>query len=279
MGIEAEILRWSGAKPRRGIQQAAREARYRLLFQACGQRGILHLLVAHHADDQSETIAMRAARDSGADGLAGMAALLEQPQARLLRPLLAVPRERLTATLQARRVNWIDDPSNDDPRFERVRVRGKAATPIEVWHRAADSRAAHEKALAKAAVELLEFESAGGAAIDRSLYARLGEDQQRRLLSRLVQALGGGHHPPRRARLIQAAARLSQGGDRGKSGKSQDFTLFGCRLMLRQVRQSRRTRWNVGPESGRNESKNRAQPLIPAAFFACGPAGAHHLDS
>jgi hypothetical protein len=55
---EAEILRWSEAKPRTGLQEAARTARYRLLREACRRRGILHLLVAHHADDQAETVAM-----------------------------------------------------------------------------------------------------------------------------------------------------------------------------------------------------------------------------
>ena len=55
-------LAWSGAKPATRIQQAAREARYRLLFEACRRHGILHLLTAHHADDQAETLAMRAAR-------------------------------------------------------------------------------------------------------------------------------------------------------------------------------------------------------------------------
>ena len=65
-GIEAAILHWSGVKPTHGLQEAARAARYGLLFEACRQRGILHLLVAHHADDQAETVAMRAARGSGA---------------------------------------------------------------------------------------------------------------------------------------------------------------------------------------------------------------------
>ena len=70
---------------------------------------------------------MRAARRSGPDGLAGMAALVEQPEVRLLRPLLAVSRSRLTATLLARGVPWLDDPSNADPRFERARLRARMA--------------------------------------------------------------------------------------------------------------------------------------------------------
>src|SRR6185436_2130692 len=118
-GIEGVILCWSGAKPSSAVQEAARAARYRLLREECRRRGVLHLLVAHHADDQAETVAMRAARQSGPDGLAGMSAAVELPEVRLLRPLLGVLRSRLTATLIARGVPWIDDPSNADPRFER----------------------------------------------------------------------------------------------------------------------------------------------------------------
>ncbi len=132
LGIESDVLAWTGPKPATGLQQAAREARYRLLRDACRRRGILHLLVAHQADDQAETVAMRAARNSGPDGLAGMAALIEGPEVRLLRPLLAVPRERLAATLQTERILWIDDPSNTDLRFERARLRaagGAVAVP------------------------------------------------------------------------------------------------------------------------------------------------------
>jgi tRNA(Ile)-lysidine synthase len=62
--------------------------------------------------------------------------------------------------------------------------------------------------------------------------------------------------------------------DRGKSGKGQDFTLSGCSLVLRQSPASPRLRWIVRPEHGRNVS----QPLIPAAFFACGALAASHLD-
>jgi tRNA(Ile)-lysidine synthase len=274
-GCEAEILRWSEAKPRAGLQEAARTARYRLLRDACRRRGVLHLLVAHHADDQAETVAMRAARQSGPDGLAGMSAAVELPEVRLLRPLLGVDRSRLTATLVARGVPWIDDPSNADPRFERARLR--------LGHRpvgqAADrGRPARELTLAAAAVEALGVSSAGEVAIDRSAFVHLGRDQQERLLSRVVQAVGGGDHPPRRDRLERAAGRLCGPVTRGKSGIAQDFTLSACRLLLRQVPQSRRLQWIVRPEHGTRDGRNGAQPLIPAAFFACGASPASHLE-
>lgn len=279
LGIEAGVLDWSGPKPRSGLQAAARSARYRLLSGECRRRGILHLLLAHHADDQAETVAMRAARGSGLDGLAGMAALVERPDVRLLRPLLAVPRARLTATLLARGVAWIDDPSNTDLRFERARLRAaplRAAPSNAAGASVAESglRAAGERRLAQAAVETLEFDQAGAAIIDRAGFCRLGAGLQARLLSRVVLAVGGRDHAPRRDRAERAARRLAGPVVRGKSGKGQDFTLSACRLTLRQVPGSRRLRWIVWPESGRNGR----QPLVPAEFFACGGRAASHVD-
>jgi tRNA(Ile)-lysidine synthase len=276
-GIAAEILHWRGAKPASGLQEAAREARYRLLLEACREHGILHLLIAHHADDQTETVAMRAARSSGPDGLAGMAALVEQREARLVRPLLSVPRARLTATLEARAVAWIDDPSNLDSRFERARLRkaGPAAAPVLAGRD--KSRAARDERLAAAAVALVDFDPPGAVAIDRAGFARLGRELGMGLLSRIIQAVGRRDHPPRRERLERAAARLSQGVSRGKSGKSQDFTLSECRLELRQAPGGRRLRWIIRPENGRKDARKAGQPLIPAAFFACGGPRTPHL--
>jgi tRNA(Ile)-lysidine synthase len=273
LGIESLIRRWTGAKPSAGLQEAARGARYRLLREVCHERGILHLLVAHHADDQAETIAMRAARASGPDGLAGMAALVEWPEVRLLRPLLPVPRVRLTATLGSRGIAWIDDPSNSDLRFERARLRRARTVAVDLPD-ADGVRSGHELQTARAGVPLLQAREDGSIAIDRSAIERLPLDLRRRLASRVVQALGGGDHPPRRERLERAVARLSGTPERGKSGRGQDFTLSGCQFCLRQAAGSRQLEWIVRPENGRRGR----QPLIPAAFFACYPAAATHLD-
>ncbi|MFI5032618.1 MAG: tRNA lysidine(34) synthetase TilS [Reyranellales bacterium] len=276
LGIEVETLAWSGAKPTTRIQQAAREARYRLLFEACRRHGLLHLLTAHHANDQAETLAMRAARASGPDGLAGMAALVEHRDGRLLRPLLAVPRARLTATLEARGIGWIDDPSNEDRRFERVRVRQDGRTTLAPT----DGRAARDREVAEAALRTLEV-AAEGVALDQLVVSDLGKEITGRLLGRVVQAVGGGAYAPKRERLERAAARLSlaqgHGQERGKSGKSRDFTLSGCQLMLRRDPATRRLRWIVRPESGRRNAKTPGHPLVPAAFFACGASAETHL--
>ncbi|MFM9598093.1 ATP-binding protein, partial [Streptomyces scabiei] len=67
-GIDHAILEWTGPKPAGGIQAAARDARFALLEAWCAAQGVLHLCLAHHADDQAETLLLRLARGSGVDG-------------------------------------------------------------------------------------------------------------------------------------------------------------------------------------------------------------------
>lgn len=129
-GIAHRTLRWQGRKPAAGLQAAARGARYRLLAEAASRAGYAHILTAHTLDDQAETVLFRLARGSGMLGLAGMARVAPLPvggreagDVFLLRPLLHLPKTRLTATLKALRVNYSEDPSNRDSRFARPRLR------------------------------------------------------------------------------------------------------------------------------------------------------------
>src|SRR5947208_13396457 len=85
-GIKHHVLAWSGPKPATGIQEAARAARYGLLAEWCRAEGCLHLLTAHHREDQAETYLIRRRAGSGIDGLAGMSALREMVGIRLVRP-------------------------------------------------------------------------------------------------------------------------------------------------------------------------------------------------
>src|SRR5260221_7951625 len=126
-GIGHRILTWRPPPGLRNMQAAAREARYDLLFGWCKAAGCLHLLTAHHREDQAETLLLRLARGSGLDGLAGMSACRETSTCRLVRPLLAVPRARLAALLRDAGQGWIEDPSNRDHSYARARLRGSAA--------------------------------------------------------------------------------------------------------------------------------------------------------
>src|SRR5712691_3859412 len=125
-GIAHRILAWQPPARLRNMQAAARAARYALLTEWCRAAGCLHLLTAHHREDQAETLLLRLARGSGLDGLAGMAASREATSCRLLRPLLSVPRDRLAATLRAAGQSWIEDPTNRDATYARARLRHSA---------------------------------------------------------------------------------------------------------------------------------------------------------
>ncbi len=126
-GIPQSVLRWTaageGGAPGANLQALARAARYRLLAGWCRKRHVLHLVLAHHLEDQAETFLLRLGRGSGVHGLAAMAAVTGIEGVRLLRPLLTVPKARLRANLQRRGQAWIEDPSNEDPAFARVRLR------------------------------------------------------------------------------------------------------------------------------------------------------------
>ena len=232
-GIEHRVLPWCGEKPRRGVQAKARDARYGLLRDWCRGHAVLHLLVAHHEDDQAETLLMRAGRASGFDGLAGMAALTDTDTPRLLRPLLGLGRARLRATLRSRGQAWIEDPSNRDPRFARVRVR--AALEGGAWDTGELAGIAARIGAIRAFDEALTNEwlaryavlhPAGYAWLDLEGLRRAPRGLALRMLSRTVTCIGGRAYPPRRRGLARIYGTLA-----GEAPRRT--TLGGCLLTPR----------------------------------------------
>jgi tRNA(Ile)-lysidine synthase len=195
-GIEARILTLCGLPGGAKLQETARTARYAALAQAARAAGALFLLVGHHQADQAETVAMRAARGTG--GLHGMAALVARTDLVLLRPLLTIEPARLREFLQAENMSWIEDPSNSDPRFERVRVRlgGTTAGP--------DNPAERQRLEMQAAAFLARH-----AVIRPQGFAVIQADAAPQLaLAALLRVIGGADYAPRLDAVAQLAARL-----------------------------------------------------------------------
>jgi len=215
------ILPWIGEKPLNGLQEAARQARYGLLRQACAQRGILHLLVAHQREDQAETLLLRLGRASGLDGLAAMSAVTALPECRLLRPLLEVPRAALESWLRSQGQEWIDDPSNHSERYGRVRLRnlaplleaeGLSAEALSSSaRRLGRARVALEQGVADLSAHCLELQLAGYGWLAPDPWRAAPEDLRLRLLAGLCRMIGGGIHPPRQDRLERLEAELFTG--------------------------------------------------------------------
>lgn len=196
LGIPHRTLHWQDAKPESALQEAARLARYRLLREAGSAMEAMAVVTGHTLDDQVETVAMRAARAEGVQGhgLAGMAeATLFAGDCWILRPLLSVKREALRAYLTRNRIGWIDDPSNDNPAFERVRVRkeGAAGDPDAIG-RAGGLRT--ERAARIAEVIATGAESWSGALF--ALPRRSGEDGFLGAVLELAALAGGADHLP-----------------------------------------------------------------------------------
>lgn len=126
-GVEHHTLIWEGKKPATGIQARARQTRYDLMTRWCTAHDIPVLLTAHTMDDQAETVVMRQKRTTSPKSLAGIWPETEWNGIRIIRPLLGARREDLRNVLRAAGVSWSDDPSNDNPGFERVRVRATLA--------------------------------------------------------------------------------------------------------------------------------------------------------
>jgi tRNA(Ile)-lysidine synthase len=217
-----------------GIQAAARAARYALLEEWCRANGVLHLIVAHHRDDQAETLLLRLGRGSGLEGLAAMAGLLERPNCRLLRPLLGVAGGRLAATLVAMAQPWIEDPSNHDRAYARVQLREIAPvlaksglTPARLAATAArlgTARAALAAEVTALAAVAVELHPAGFARLNQARLMAAPVAIGRRTLAAVLGTVGGTPFAPRSIRLDRLYRELSEG---LRSGR----TLGGCRLL------------------------------------------------
>ena len=134
LGLQHKTLLWGHEDIKGNLSANAREARYRLMQNSIPSGAIL--ITGHTLDDQAETFLMRLRRGSGVDGLASMAEQsylsFGNDEMIIFRPLLDFERQTLRSVLKFYEVDWIEDPTNNDPSFERVRVRDLLARFVEI---------------------------------------------------------------------------------------------------------------------------------------------------
>lgn len=199
LGLEHHTLRWEGTKPKTGLQAKARAARYDLLSAWCKANGVVYLLTGHTMDDQAETVLMRQQRTDTAESLAGIWETAVWHEVKVFRPLLGQSRADLRALLTSLGQPWIDDPSNSDRRFERVRVRqalaeeGRRVELADIAVKAGRTA----RALAVGAEQWINSQLTsypeGFGAIPRSGFYELDPALQRRVLQHLLLIYGAGN--------------------------------------------------------------------------------------
>jgi tRNA(Ile)-lysidine synthase len=136
LGVPLQVQRVDARHaPGQSPEDAARIARYQAFSAAAqvesAQGAIQSIALAQHADDQVETLLLALSRGAGVAGLAAMPAFWQRDGLDWHRPLLAVPGAELRAWLQARGQGWVEDPSNQDERYTRNRIRARLLPALE----------------------------------------------------------------------------------------------------------------------------------------------------
>ena len=234
--IPHTILHWQGPEPVGNLMDQARRARLSLIAAWAKAAGITHVLLGHTADDQAESFLMNLGRKAGLDGLSGMRSRWDEQGIRWMRPFLHVHRQDLRDYLTGQGIQWIDDPSNENDRFTRVKARQvlKSLAPLgitaETLAQSVTHLAAARQALNWALYQALDqsaAEQAGALSLPNRDYRRLMPDLQRRALVAMIGWMTGGGYTPREAQLFRLGIALDQ---------STDATLAGLRFQHRQDR-------------------------------------------
>jgi tRNA(Ile)-lysidine synthase len=205
--IEHHIIKWQHQDLcNANIQAKARDARYQLLTDFAQQHHILHLLVAHHENDQIETFLLQLARGSGIEGLSAMRGASIKGNTRILRPLLlGINSARLRGYLQEKGLCWAEDPSNTNNKFARVQLREllKPQDSLQLKRLCstigAMQRANHSIKISTYAhmIKAVEIHPQGYASIDRSYFLSIPTEEAWRILAAALISIGGNIYTPR----------------------------------------------------------------------------------
>ncbi|HUS53824.1 MAG TPA: tRNA lysidine(34) synthetase TilS [Thermohalobaculum sp.] len=236
LGIPHTILQTGDLRAMGGnLSAAARDARFALLGDWAQGQGCAAVLLGHTMDDQAETVLMRLVRGSGAEGLSAMQAGLQHSGMLWLRPLLGIRREALRAVLQAEGIGWIEDPTNEDPEYDRVKARQALAllAPLGIdaeglartaWHLQRQRRVL-ERAMDELAARARRWGVFGEVRLDPDEMAVDEPDTALRLLADTLVRVSGANYRPRFRALSEALDRILSTQD---AGLGAGTTLSGC---------------------------------------------------
>ncbi|MEM9432736.1 MAG: tRNA lysidine(34) synthetase TilS [Pseudomonadota bacterium] len=225
LGLRHDTRRWDSWSGAGNLQAEARRARYSLIAQWAKDSGVDLVALGHTRDDQAETLLMRLGRAAGVDGLAEMERNFTRHDIRFTRPFLDTGRAALRAHLLRAGLSWMDDPSNEDPQFDRVKAR-KLLAALEMNDITASDLATTARHMSRARDALNWMvvrlagdhvqERAGG--LEYNGLDELPEELARRFILSGLRWITDADYPPR-SRSISRILDASQ---------SETMTLAGC---------------------------------------------------
>ncbi len=229
LNIPCKIFYWDGEKPEKGLEAAAREARYKMMTDYCHENNIEYLVTAHQSDDQIETFLMNLSRGSGLYGLAAMLPESTRNGLKILRPLLNVSREEIKKYCEDNNIKYFVDSMNSDEHYTRVKIRKNRhilndelgisdARILLAIQNLSRTREWMDKYI-ESRVEIV-IRSWGALFISSFLFDE-AEEIRLKFLGTLIQKIGGDIYPVRLNSLQMALSKL---------GADCKFTLGHCTI-------------------------------------------------
>lgn len=255
---DATILTPEHAHRSNNLPEQAREWRYTALTDWCKAHDVLHLLVAHHANDQAETVALHMARGQTQDGASGMAAVSVRNGVRILRPLLATPKSALVAYLEAQNASWVEDPTNQNLQFRRNLLRSTLSADethalLSTAAREGEARHVRDHEYAKAASGVATV-SAHHITLDETRFFALPAAVATRLLADSLCVVSGTHTRPRRHESENLYAKLRETG-------------FKCGTLKHCLVEKRGAELHITPEPRKSAASAHPKGLAASAFW------------
>ena len=222
------------SKAQGNLQDNARSARYQLLEKWAISKNLQCILLGHTLDDQEENLLMRFFRGSGVDGLVSMEEVVIRNEILWIRPLLKSRKEDLRNYLRNNNYSWIDDPSNFDDKYQRVKVRTLlqqlksnniiASNFVKTAdHMLRASKLSKETAISSSK-SLLSCNGVGQITFEGRKFSKLFEDTQYRILAGIISWFSGVFYKPRFSQLENLHRKIIS--DRNLAGATLGGTVF-----------------------------------------------------
>ena len=200
-----KVLSWNGSKPTTSLMKKSRDERYKQIIKYCADKEIITIMTAHHLNDCLETYLMRRLRGYSTLGLNSIPMQNTQEKLQIFRPFIDIKKERLINTCKINKINWINDSSNLDNKYERVRIRNhiNGLSKEEYKNLLAEYKKSLvvnfkiEEKLDNYLIKNLSFFNYGKFSLSKKNFLNTCENMQVEILKKILVTCSGNIYPPK----------------------------------------------------------------------------------